>query len=378
MINCSQNSWPPDTKETPNHENDVGLFHGKKNAILYKFEYLTGNNILSAKSLDNGRNSRVWKLTFVDQASPIVGKEYPSNSMDNRKRLEAEWHGFSFLNSNGFTNIPKPLKCSIKEQIATYSLLPGSPPTIDCIGINEIQNISNFIVDLSHLPIKCKESLKPASDACYTLESFPTLIHQRLSRFYKEGIYKDLLFTFLEKEFIPTLKKEYKQFCIKKSKYTNQIDQNAKHFDTDIPFTYLIPSPSDFGFHNTLLNKDGALNFVDFEFFGWDDPAKLICDTLIHPGNLIPEKFKSLFLSQVLSHIPLPEYVLSRIKIVYGITALKWCLILLNEFIPSNFNRRIFSKGEELNQTEVLNHQMEKARMMLKQVNDLDGNFPYE
>ena len=33
-------------------------------------------------------------------------------------------------------------------------------------------------------------------------------------------------------------------------------------------------SPSDFGFHNALLEATGKLRFVDFEYAGWDDPAK--------------------------------------------------------------------------------------------------------
>ena len=43
--------------------------------------------------------------------------------------------------------------------------------------------------------------------------------------------------------------------------------------------------PSDFGFHNSLRRPDGSLAFVDFEYFGWDDPVKLTADILLHPGR---------------------------------------------------------------------------------------------
>ena len=43
-------------------------------------------------------------------------------------------------------------------------------------------------------------------------------------------------------------------------------------------------SPSDFGFHNALLEADGRLTFVDFEYFGWDDPVKIVADVMLHPG----------------------------------------------------------------------------------------------
>ena len=47
-------------------------------------------------------------------------------------------------------------------------------------------------------------------------------------------------------------------------------------------------SPSDFGLHNALRTKDGQLRFIDFEYFGWDDPVKLVSDTAIQPGSSLP------------------------------------------------------------------------------------------
>lgn len=41
-------------------------------------------------------------------------------------------------------------------------------------------------------------------------------------------------------------------------------------------------SPGDFGFHNALQTRDGA-KFFDFEFAGWDDPAKTIVDFYLQP-----------------------------------------------------------------------------------------------
>ena len=43
-------------------------------------------------------------------------------------------------------------------------------------------------------------------------------------------------------------------------------------------------SPSDFGFHNAILKESGDLVFLDFEYFGRDDPVKLMADFIWHPG----------------------------------------------------------------------------------------------
>ena len=56
-------------------------------------------------------------------------------------------------------------------------------------------------------------------------------------------------------------------------------------FVAALPSAQRTLAPSDFGFHNTLRYANGALAFVDFEYFGWDDPAKLTADIMLHPGR---------------------------------------------------------------------------------------------
>ena len=56
-------------------------------------------------------------------------------------------------------------------------------------------------------------------------------------------------------------------------------------FAAELPQEWRSLVPSDFGFHNSLRRADGTLAFVDFEYFGWDDPVKLTADILLHPGQ---------------------------------------------------------------------------------------------
>ncbi len=55
-------------------------------------------------------------------------------------------------------------------------------------------------------------------------------------------------------------------------------------FNGELPQEWRSLVPSDFGFHNSLRRNDGSLAFVDFEYFGWDDPVKMTADILLHPG----------------------------------------------------------------------------------------------
>src|SRR5207244_2165634 len=102
-------------------------------------------------------------------------------------------------------------------------------------------------------------------------------------------------------------------------------------------------SPSDFGFHNALKKKDGTIVFLDFEYFGWDDPAKMISDFILHPAMHLSEDLKKYFV-RGMQKIFLPQEDLrARLRIVYPLFAMKWCLIFLNEFCSPDFSRRRFA-----------------------------------
>ena len=70
-------------------------------------------------------------------------------------------------------------------------------------------------------------------------------------------------------------------------------------FEERIPRTQQILSPSDLGFHNCIKGNDGLLTFIDFDYFGWDDPVKLTCDFLLHPGMVLSDQQKTLWLKSM-------------------------------------------------------------------------------
>ena len=89
-------------------------------------------------------------------------------------------------------------------------------------------------------------------------------------------------------------------------------------------------SPSDFGFQNMLV-AGGKLQFLDFEYSGWDDPAKLISDFACHPEYPVIWEQARRFGERVSERIRMPE-VFKRAETLLPLYRLKWCCILLNEF----------------------------------------------
>ena len=133
-----------------------------------------------------------------------------------------------------------------------------------------------------------------------------------------------------------------------------------------IPVADRCLSPSDFGFHNAILEGDQRLCFVDFEYAGWDDPAKTVCDFLCQPaiarpGRPIPAAFAdavSAGLSDAATHQ-------RRVALLLPVYRLKWCCIMLNEFLPVSGQRRTFAQ-DAAGQEERKRIQLEKAERALQ------------
>ena len=99
-------------------------------------------------------------------------------------------------------------------------------------------------------------------------------------------------------------------------------------------------SSSDFGFHNALRCRHGHLVFVDFEYFGWDDPVKLVCDFLLHPAMDSSTTEKGQFWEGAKELFAADPAFQERFYLFYPYYALRWCMILLNEFLPERWQRR--------------------------------------
>src|SRR5262249_52494804 len=68
-------------------------------------------------------------------------------------------------------------------------------------------------------------------------------------------------------------------------------------------------SPSDFGFHNALCEPNGRFRFIDFEYAGWDDPARMVCDFFCQPAVPVPLTYFDRFIRSVAAIFPDPECV---------------------------------------------------------------------
>ena len=127
-------------------------------------------------------------------------------------------------------------------------------------------------------------------------------------------------------------------------------------------------SPSDFGFHNSLSRPDGRPAFVDFEYFGWDDPAKAVADVMYHPGSALPPLLAERYRDRLEIRLSAgdPEFSL-RLELMLPPIGLMWCAMILNELLPERSARRAMA-GMRASRGAIEAAQLEKAEALFQRV----------
>ncbi len=318
---------------------------------------LLGRQVTAVEELGGGRNSRVFRVD-LDLTEPVAVKVYARPD-----RLGVEFSALEFLWSHGVRIIPKPLTADPELGCAAYQFIVGERVLPTDVSDGDIDAAVSFLGALRDLG-QCPDSqtLPPASEACLTLEGIFGSIEQRLDRFASlpsKGEPWRSLHRFLSEDFLPELAAV--------RRWSEERDRNL--WDNPLPADRKTLSPSDFGFHNALRQQDGTLVFLDFEHFGWDDPAKMAADFLLHPHEAmaIGDNLKQRFLAQLLARFDISSsWLEERIRLVMPLYALKWSVILLNEFFPVHLARRHFAGNSSLQGEELLLTQLQKARAMLR------------
>jgi hypothetical protein len=105
-----------------------------------------------------------------------------------------------------------------------------------------------------------------------------------------------------------------------------------------------------------------GLKFIDFEYAGWDDPAKTVCDFFCQPAVPVPREHFERFLAAVVSATG-EAATRGRAALLLPVYELKWCCIMLNEFLSVGDDRRSFARVDESHETRRLKqlHKVEAA-----------------
>ena len=126
------------------------------------------------------------------------------------------------------------------------------------------------------------------------------------------------------------------------------------------------------GFHNTVRRRSGELVFLDFEYFGWDDPVKLVADFMLHPGMSLGARHRQKFHDGAVLALNVDSKFQDRLNILYPLYALRWVMIILNEFLPERWSRRLHA-GAASDLEAVQLRQLRKAKDALMRLSTLSA-----
>jgi hypothetical protein len=269
-------------------------------------------------------------------------KRYFQHPNDPRQRLHAEYHFLEYAWNLGLRCIPEPILEDQPANAAIYSYIAGQP--VAKVSESLIQQTIDFFLQLN----SCRRDalqLPNASEACFSIQEHVETIEKRVKRL-QSFEHPDL------NEFLTRLIPKWEN--IKKS-----IDLSSDHL---LSADERCISPSDFGFHNAVLRENGEIAFIDFEYAGWDDPAKTVCDFFCQPRVPIPSSFFPLVSQQFTSIASHPAHAFERIRQLLDAYRIKWCCIILNGFSPIGQTRRTFAQMDEQKE-----EQLKKANQLLTQ-----------
>lgn len=309
----------------------------------------------SAELLRGGKNNRVIRLV-TDEGTPVVLKVYFRSAADPRDRLKNEFSFAKLAWSQGVRSLPRPIDAEPSEQCALFEFVAGAkphyPPTAAMIA-----EALAFVQDVNRERFAdAAAGLATGSEACFSIAAHMALVNKRIERLLQADADKGAL-PWIEDKLLPLWK------TIEKA-----IPPEAASRGIDLEKTLdkqeRIISPSDFGFHNAIVRAGSQhLCFHDFEYAGWDDPAKLFGDFFNQIEMPVPYEFLAVAARSFLAFSGNQRDLAWRIRSLLPVYAVKWCCIALNPFVATDAARRQFAGHDT---AEIFRQSLERAARQLE------------
>lgn len=306
-----------------------------------------------------GGNNRTFRLEIEDKVFAL--KYYFREPSDKRDRLASEFAFLQFADQVCPGIAPTPYACLPEAGLALYEFIEGERMT--SAAPSDVSSAAAFFCALNDPAWRVKAAHLPlASEACFSLREHLNLIDGRIARL---------------KEIEPHEAEDklaIKQIAALASRWeavSEAILHQASEWGLDI--NQLLPeeqrcvSPSDFGFHNALRMADGRIRFLDFEYAGWDDPAKMTGDFFAQLAVPVSSDYFDSFVNDTMVLFPDSGALMLRACLLKRVYQIKWCCIALNVFIPVHLQRRRFA-NPDLDIAVLKNAQLAKAKTLLQQV----------
>lgn len=287
--------------------------------------------------LAGGRNSRIYRVLSLTGKYAL--KQYPSRQDDPRDRLATEVGALHLMERHRIDTVPRVVGMDRDRGYALLTWIEGT--AVAGIADADIDAALAFLATIHALRDTPWAAEQPAAaEACLSGGEIERQVDARLDSLRSAASGEADLIDFLDASFTTA-----------RARWLARAVQDATaaglDFEGQLPQEWQTLVPSDFGFHNSLRRADGSLAFVDFEYFGWDDPVKLTADILLHPGRSLALTQRQRLRSGATKLYSGDPRFAPRLAAYLPLFGLRWVLILLNEFIPERWRRRLLAGASE-------------------------------
>jgi Phosphotransferase enzyme family len=287
--------------------------------------------------LDGGKNNQVYRVA-TDAGDAVVLKHYFSDPRDPRDRLAAEWGFLKHTWSGGVRAVPEPLASDVTARAGLYGFVPGRKLLATELKPHHIDAAIDFVLAVNAAP-RSPEALAPASEACFSLADHIATVERRVARLATldpDAPHVQDAQCLVDGALLP-------KWSAVKARLTKDAHDAGLEIDRVLLPGECCLSPSDFGFHNALADEAGRVIFLDFEYAGRDDPAKLVSDFFCQPEIPVPLSYYPGFLTRLADRLELDDAGRARCRILLDAYRVKWSCIILNDFLPVGAARRSFA-----------------------------------
>ncbi len=291
--------------------------------------------------LQGGANNRVFCLEGGSGRALL--KAYFRHPDDHRDRLGAEFEFSAFAWGQGVRALPRPLAQDREAGIGLYEFVEGRRPVPGEVSDGWVGQAIDFLRAVNRQRDAAKALALPlASEACLSLGAHLALVEARVRRL---GTIPETLP--IDQEAGRFVRDELAGAWSRlEARFRREALREEFRLESELEPAARCLSPSDFGYHNAIVEAGGRLRFIDFEYAGWDDPVKTVCDFFCQPAVPAPEAWLDRFAAAVFADYPETERHRRRVAILLPLYRLKWCCIMLNDFLPAGRARRRFAGGE--------------------------------
>ncbi|VAX14601.1 hypothetical protein MNBD_GAMMA24-951 [hydrothermal vent metagenome] len=319
----------------------------------------------SCCSYNKGGNSSVWKVEVNNKY--VFSLKYYNNDLMHADRRKTEIKSIKFMRQFGLDNIPDFVMTDKYLETSLFSHINADP--VQTLTKDRVDVVVNFLKKLKCMGRNQEFSL--ASAACLSGVDIVDQIDLRISQIQTACILNAELDTFIQQSFLPLferLKVWSKKHWPGNDDFNNVIDIERQTL-----------TPSDMGVHNMLEDCDGNIFFIDFEYFGFDDPVKTTSDFLFQPQNKIDVELGKYWVASMNKIFSGGDNAfMERLMASWPLYGLCWCLIMLNKYHEINRQQRMQSKGHAQSEYSTIKlEKLKKAEKLLDFIKLNYQEFPY-